>query len=72
MASGLVQLAASPRNTFELISATFADGSSAFLIILAISFGLIVPKMAIDNFRITDQPSTIRPSTSKAPTHRAK
>jgi uncharacterized membrane protein YjjP (DUF1212 family) len=50
MASGLVQLAAGPQNTFELISATFADGSTAFLIILAISFGLIVPKMAIDRF----------------------
>ncbi len=50
MASGLVQLPASPQNTFELISATFADGSTAFLIILAISFGLIVPKMAIDRF----------------------
>ena len=50
MASGLVQLAASPQNTFELISATFADGSTAFLIILAISFGLIVPKMVHRSF----------------------
>jgi uncharacterized membrane protein YjjP (DUF1212 family) len=50
MASGLVQLADSPQKTLELINATFADGSTALLIILAMSFGLIVPKIAIDRF----------------------
>jgi uncharacterized membrane protein YjjP (DUF1212 family) len=48
LGSGLMQLADNPQKTFELISATFADGSTAILIILAMSFGLIVPKMAID------------------------
>ncbi len=48
MASGLVQLADSSQKTLEFISPTFADGSTAILIILAMSFGLIVPKMAID------------------------
>jgi uncharacterized membrane protein YjjP (DUF1212 family) len=48
MGSGLVQLAGNSQKTFDLISATFRDGSSAILTILAMSFGLIVPKMVID------------------------
>jgi uncharacterized membrane protein YjjB (DUF3815 family) len=50
MASGLVQLAESSHTTLELISATTADGMIAVTIILAMSFGLIVPKLAIDHF----------------------
>jgi uncharacterized membrane protein YjjP (DUF1212 family) len=48
MASGLVQLTHGPQSTWELMGATFADGSVATLIILAMSFGLIVPKLIID------------------------
>jgi uncharacterized membrane protein YjjP (DUF1212 family) len=48
MASGLVQLADGSHTTLELLSATIADGMNAISIILAMSFGLIVPKMAID------------------------
>jgi uncharacterized membrane protein YjjP (DUF1212 family) len=48
MASGLVQLTDGSLRTWELMGATIADGSIALLIILAMSFGLIVPKMAID------------------------
>jgi uncharacterized membrane protein YjjP (DUF1212 family) len=48
MASGLVQLAGRSPKTWELIAATIADGSTAILIILAMSFGLIIPKLAID------------------------
>jgi uncharacterized membrane protein YjjP (DUF1212 family) len=48
MASGLVQLADGSHTTLELLSATIADGMNAISIILALSFGLIVPKMAID------------------------
>ena len=48
MASGLVQLADGPQRTLDLMSTTIANGSTAILIILAMSFGLIVPKMAID------------------------
>jgi uncharacterized membrane protein YjjB (DUF3815 family) len=48
MASGLVQLAHSSQWTPELGQATLADGSTAVLIILAMSFGLIVPKLLID------------------------
>jgi uncharacterized membrane protein YjjB (DUF3815 family) len=51
MASGLVQLTNGSLRTWELMGATIADGSIAFLIILAMSFGLIVPKMAIDRLR---------------------
>jgi len=50
MASGLVQLAGGSHTTLELISATTADGMIAVTIILAMSFGLIVPKLAIDHF----------------------
>ena len=48
MASGLVQLAGGAHTTLELISATIADGVTAIAIILAMSLGLIVPKLAID------------------------
>ena len=48
MASGLLQLADGSHTTLELISATIADGMTAISIILAMSFGLIVSKMAID------------------------
>jgi uncharacterized membrane protein YjjP (DUF1212 family) len=48
MASGLVQLTNSSQRTWELMGATLADGSVAILIILAMSFGLIVPLLIID------------------------
>jgi uncharacterized membrane protein YjjB (DUF3815 family) len=48
MVSGLVQLTNSSQGTRELMEATLADGSIAVLIILAMSFGLIVPKLIID------------------------
>ena len=48
MASGLVQLANSSNRTWELMVATIGDGSIAILIILAMTFGLIVPKLVID------------------------
>jgi uncharacterized membrane protein YjjP (DUF1212 family) len=48
MASGLLQLADGTHTTLELISATVADGLTAVTIILAISFGLIIPKLVID------------------------
>jgi uncharacterized membrane protein YjjB (DUF3815 family) len=48
MASGLLQLAGGTHTTLELISATVADGMTSVTIILAISFGLIIPKLVID------------------------
>jgi uncharacterized membrane protein YjjP (DUF1212 family) len=48
MASGLVQLADGSHTTVALIGATVSDAMTALSVILAMSFGLIVPKMAID------------------------
>jgi uncharacterized membrane protein YjjP (DUF1212 family) len=48
MASGLWQIATDPQTTFELVRATMFDGLTAAMIILAMSFGLIVPKLVVD------------------------
>jgi uncharacterized membrane protein YjjP (DUF1212 family) len=48
MASGLLQLADGSNSNLELLRATIADGTTAVAILLAMSFGLIVPAMAID------------------------
>jgi uncharacterized membrane protein YjjB (DUF3815 family) len=48
MAGGLIQFTNGLQRTWELAGATLADGSTAILIILAMSFGLIVPKLVID------------------------
>jgi uncharacterized membrane protein YjjP (DUF1212 family) len=50
MASGLIQLAGDSHTPLALISATVTDGMTAVTIILAMSLGLIVPKMVIDRF----------------------
>jgi uncharacterized membrane protein YjjP (DUF1212 family) len=59
MASGLVQLGDVPHTTLQLISATIADGVTATTIILAMSVGLIVPKIAIDH--LSDRSNRARP-----------
>jgi uncharacterized membrane protein YjjB (DUF3815 family) len=48
MAGGLLQLADSSNTTLKLLGETIADGMSAITIILAMSFGLMIPKIAID------------------------
>jgi uncharacterized membrane protein YjjP (DUF1212 family) len=48
MASGLLQLANNSNMTLDLLGATIADGMTALTIILAMSFGLIVPKIVSD------------------------
>jgi len=48
MASGLVQLANDSHTTLVLISGTVADGVTAVTVILAMSLGLILPKLAMD------------------------
>jgi uncharacterized membrane protein YjjB (DUF3815 family) len=51
MASGLLQLANSSNTTLNLLGATVADGMIAVTIILAMTFGVIVPKIVIDHFK---------------------
>ena len=59
MASGLVQISAgSP--TPQLLGATAADGMTALSIILAMSLGLIVPKMLIDRIYERREPTRSR------------
>lgn len=54
MASGLVQLADRSQATLERISATISDGAVAGTILLAMSLGLIIPKLAMD--RLLERP----------------
>jgi uncharacterized membrane protein YjjB (DUF3815 family) len=55
MASGLLQIASGSETTSTLLGATASDGLIAAMIVLAMSFGLIIPKLVIDHFsdRIT-------------------
>ena len=48
MASGLVQIAEGSEPSLQLISGTIAAGMTATIIILAMSLGLIIPKMVVD------------------------
>jgi uncharacterized membrane protein YjjP (DUF1212 family) len=50
MTSGFVQIAGGSQITLQLLSTTVSDGIAAAIIILAMSLGLIVPKMLIDYF----------------------
>ena len=50
MASGLVQLANNSNTTFELLRATIADGMTAITVILAMTVGVVIPKIVIDHF----------------------
>jgi uncharacterized membrane protein YjjP (DUF1212 family) len=56
-ASGLLQLADGSHTTLELLNATIADGLTAATITLAMSFGLIVPKLAIDRLSERSAPA---------------
>ena len=49
MGSGLVQIAEGTQSTTDLMN-TIASGATAAMIILAMSFGLIIPKLIIDYF----------------------
>jgi uncharacterized membrane protein YjjB (DUF3815 family) len=58
MSSGLLELANSANASLQLLGATVADGMIAFTIILAMTFGVIAPKLVID--RLTN--SAARPA----------
>lgn len=49
MSSGLLQLVNSSSTTLNLLGATIADGMIAVTIILAMTFGVVVPKIVIDH-----------------------
>jgi uncharacterized membrane protein YjjB (DUF3815 family) len=49
-ASGLVQLTNNSNANFDLLRATIADAMSAITVILAMSFGVVAPKIIIDRF----------------------
>jgi len=48
LASGMLQLSNSSNMTLPVLGGTVADGVTAITIILAMSFGLMVPKLIID------------------------
>ena len=48
MASGLLQIARGENTALEPISIALANGTNATLIILAISLGLVIPKLGLD------------------------
>jgi uncharacterized membrane protein YjjB (DUF3815 family) len=48
MVSGLLQIAGGAEPSAALLGATVADGLTAAMIILAMSFGLIIPKLVVD------------------------
>ena len=60
MASGLLQLAEGSQATLELIGATIANGASAVAVIVAMSFGLVVPKIGLDRLGDGAMPSKSR------------
>jgi uncharacterized membrane protein YjjP (DUF1212 family) len=59
MASGLVQLSNSSNMTLQLLGATIADGVTAVNIILAMNFGIIIPKIVMD--RLGDRATRAKP-----------
>ncbi|MCU1301276.1 MAG: hypothetical protein JWQ87_1560 [Candidatus Sulfotelmatobacter sp.] len=59
MASGLVQLANYSNANFDLLRATIADAMTAIAIILAMSFGVVAPKMIMDRFGRGSTPTRV-------------
>jgi uncharacterized membrane protein YjjP (DUF1212 family) len=57
VASGLLQIADGSHTTLELLNATIVDGVTAATITLAMSFGLIVPKLGIDRLSERSAPA---------------
>jgi uncharacterized membrane protein YjjB (DUF3815 family) len=49
-ASGLMQVASNSSANFDLLRATIGDAMTAITVVLAMSFGVVVPKMIVDRF----------------------
>jgi uncharacterized membrane protein YjjP (DUF1212 family) len=63
MMSGVLQMAEGTKPTLDIIGPTLVDGMTALLIILAMSIGLVVPKMVID--RLDDRSAHARSLEAK-------
>jgi uncharacterized membrane protein YjjB (DUF3815 family) len=63
LASGLLQLANSSNTTLLVLEDTLASGVTVIMIILAMSFGLIVPKLIID--RLAQSQSRLSPELGR-------
>jgi uncharacterized membrane protein YjjP (DUF1212 family) len=62
MAGGLVDLVTlGEKTSTEVLLNTIADGTTAMLILLAMAFGLIIPKMCIEYFH----PDLVRPGSGR-------
>jgi uncharacterized membrane protein YjjP (DUF1212 family) len=59
MISGLVQIAGGAPTTLSLIEGTISAGMTASIIILAMSLGLIIPKMIVDHLGNRSTPTKI-------------
>jgi uncharacterized membrane protein YjjP (DUF1212 family) len=64
MASGLLEIAGGTDTSAGLVSATVADAMTAVMIILAMSFGLIVPHLVIQRMRARATPAKSPGATS--------
>jgi uncharacterized membrane protein YjjB (DUF3815 family) len=63
MMSGLVQIAGGAEMTLSLIQGTISAGMTASIIILAMSLGLIIPKMVVDYIGNRSAPTKISGAT---------
>jgi uncharacterized membrane protein YjjP (DUF1212 family) len=63
MMSGLVQIAGGTETTLPLIQGTISAGMTASIIILAMSLGLIIPKMVVDYIGNRSAPTKISGAT---------
>jgi uncharacterized membrane protein YjjP (DUF1212 family) len=66
MAGGFLQIASGAQGTSELLDAAIADGLTAAAIVLAMSFGLIIPKMTYDWIADRLAAQFVRPETARA------
>jgi uncharacterized membrane protein YjjP (DUF1212 family) len=64
MAGGLVQIADGSHTTLALISGTMVDGTTAFLVVLAMGVGLLATKLIIDRLAQPSEPTVVELASS--------